>query len=103
MRGAGTVRARYLRDGLKAENAAATEFAHSRQRIFQTVDLSQGIKFVNDEPQALILLRALHRFENSYAHPGRDCRAERCDLPSAIGNKKYAALASATSSDPFSY
>jgi len=103
MCGPGPVRARDLRDRLKAQNTAATEFTHSRQRIFQTINLSQGIKFVDDEPEALILLRAFHRLENGYAHPGGDRRAQRCDLPSAIRNKKYAPLASATSSNPFSY
>ena len=45
-----TVSAGHLGDGLEDEQAAAAEFAESRECIFETVDGAHGVEFVDDEP-----------------------------------------------------
>src|SRR6202041_1736135 len=50
------VRARHLGNGLKTEHAASAEFAQAGQGVLQSIDLSQGIQFVDDEPEAAVLL-----------------------------------------------
>src|ERR1700679_3104184 len=49
-----SVRAGYLGDRLKTQDAAASEFSQPRQCILETVDGAQCIELINDEPQTLI-------------------------------------------------
>ncbi len=55
------VGAGYLRNRLKAQDTPAAELAQPRERVFQTVNLSEGIQLVDDEPQALGVIRPPHR------------------------------------------
>src|SRR5277367_415357 len=43
-----TVRAGDLRDRLESKDATAPKFSQAREGIFQTVDLSEGVQFVDD-------------------------------------------------------
>ena len=47
-----------LRDRLEAKDTTATKFAQPRERVLQSVDLSQRIQFVHDEPRAPASLSA---------------------------------------------
>ena len=83
-----SVGARHLRDRLKPQYAAPVEFAQTRERILEPVDLSQGIEFVDDEPEppaasssrrrSMVskMARRIHAGNASSARPrfGRPCR-----------------------------
>src|SRR5882724_3352530 len=45
---------RDLRNRLKAEHASTAEFAQARQRVLQSIDLSQRIQFVDHKPQSAV-------------------------------------------------
>src|ERR1700676_1158395 len=66
------IRARYLRDGLKSQHAAPTEFAQARQSVLQAIDLPEGVELIHHEPQTLISFTAIHGFEDRNAHPRRN-------------------------------
>src|SRR5205807_4405445 len=78
----------HLGDTLEREHAAAAEFAKPRKRILQAIDGPERIELVDDKPEPLISLSAVHGFEDREPHPGADEMAERCDLARPIGEKE---------------
>src|ERR1700722_8914049 len=86
------IRAGYLGNGLKTENAAASEFSKARKRVLEPVDLAQGVQFVDHEPEAAIrttgvgvtLLLLVHRLKYRQTHPRRHGRTQGRDLTGSI-------------------
>src|SRR6267154_1287224 len=89
---------RDLGNRLKAEYASTAEFAQTRQRVLQSIDLTQRIQFVDHKPQSIARIARVdvarlvlvHRFKDRQTHPRRDGRAQGCDLSGLVGNEQDA-------------
>src|SRR5580658_4071334 len=80
-----SVSAGNLRNRLKSEHATASKFSQPRERIFETVNLSERVQLVDDEPKpfGVGIARSLgglfvliHGFEDREAHPSRNGRPQ---------------------------
>src|ERR1700734_3246635 len=84
-----TIGVRHLRDRLKSQDTAPTEFPQPGQRILEPVDRPERIELVNDEPESLISFPVAHRLEDRQADPCSNHTLESCDLRRLIWNEEH--------------
>ena len=70
---------------------ATAELPESCERILESVDGTQGVEFVDDEPDTRVVFSALHGLEDREAHPRRDDPAQRGDLVGGVRQEEHAA------------
>src|ERR1700677_5080319 len=90
VRDALTVGTRHLCNRLKSQHGPPADLAQPRQRILEAIDLAESIQLVNDEPQPLVPLPAVHSLEDRDPHPSGNHRPQRRDLARLVGNEKHA-------------